>query len=118
MADRQTAFEETPLDTRYLLLAATLFAAQASASSDQAWQEHDARLLTACKAVSGLKDVRPAGQPVLFDDRLGLTALLLEGRYPQKHMKGQRGRELCLFERKSRQAHIAEADTLLGERKP
>ncbi|MDH4608689.1 hypothetical protein [Pseudomonas sp. BN102] len=106
------------MDTRHLLLAATLFAAQASASSDQAWHEHDARLLTACKAVSGLEDVRPAGQPVLFDDRLGLTALLLEGRYPQKHMKGQRGRELCLFERKSRKAHIAEADTLLGERKP
>ncbi|MDH4562784.1 hypothetical protein [Pseudomonas sp. BN411] len=100
------------------LLLATLFAAQAHASSDQAWQEHDARLLSACKAVSGLKDVRPAGQPVLFDDSLGLTALVLEGRYPQPHMKNQRGRELCLFERKSRKAHIAEADTLLDARKP
>lgn len=100
------------------LLFATLLAAQAHASSDQAWKEHDARLLSACKAVSGLQDVHPAGQPVLFDDRLGLTALMLEGRYPQPHMKDQRGRELCLFERKSRKAHIAEADTLLDTRKP
>nr|WP_144277038.1 hypothetical protein [Pseudomonas resinovorans] len=103
---------------RYLLLAATLFAAQANASGDQAWKDHDARLLNACKAASGLKDVRPAGAPVLFDDRLGLTALLLEGRYPQPHMKNQRGRELCLYERKSHKAHIAEADTLAAPRKP
>ncbi|NWL77079.1 hypothetical protein DM872_09460 [Pseudomonas taiwanensis] len=101
-----------------LLLLATLLGSQAFASSDQAWKEHDARLLSACKAVSSLKDVRPAGQPVLFDDRLGLTALVLEGRYPQPHMKNQRGRELCLFERKSRKAHIAEADALLDARKP
>ncbi|MNF06269.1 hypothetical protein D3C80_2061870 [compost metagenome] len=55
---------------------------------------------------------------MLFDDRLGLTALLLEGRYPQPHMKNQRGRELCLYERKSHKAHIAEADTLATPRKP
>lgn len=100
------------------LLLTTLLVVQAQAASEQAWKEHDARLLSACKAASALKDVRPAGQPVLFDDRLGLSALVQEGRYPQPHMKNQRGRELCLFERKSRKAHIAEADSLLEARKP
>ena len=41
---------------------------------------------------------------------MGYTALLLQGRYPQKHMKNRLGRELCLFERKSGTAHVTEAD--------
>ena len=41
---------------------------------------------------------------------MGYTALLLQGRYPQKHMKNGLGRELCLFERKSGTAHVKQAD--------
>ena len=41
---------------------------------------------------------------------MGYTALLLQGRYPQKHMNNLLGRELCLFERKSGTAHVTEAD--------
>ena len=50
------------------------------------------------------------GKPALFRDDVGYTALLLQGRYPQKHMKNRLGRELCLFERKSGTAHVTEAD--------
>lgn len=50
------------------------------------------------------------GKPALFSDDVGYTALLLQGRYPQKHMKNGLGRELCLFERKSGTAHVTEAD--------
>ena len=50
------------------------------------------------------------GKPALFSDDVGYTALLLQGRYPQKHMKNLLGRELCLFERKSGTAHVTEAD--------
>ena len=50
------------------------------------------------------------GKPALFSDDVGYTALLLQGRYPQKHMKNRLGRELCLFERKSGTAHVTEAD--------
>ena len=50
------------------------------------------------------------GKPTLFSDDVGYTALLLQGSYPQKHMKNGLGRELCLFERKSGTAHVTEAD--------
>ena len=50
------------------------------------------------------------GKPALFSDDAGYTALLLQGRYPQKHMTNRLGRELCLFERKSGTAHVTEAD--------
>ena len=50
------------------------------------------------------------GKPALFSDDVGYTALLLQGRYPQKHMKNGLGRELCLFERKSGTAHVKQAD--------
>jgi hypothetical protein len=30
------------------------------------------------------------GNAAQFDDRVGYTALLLQGQYPQKHMKGAR----------------------------
>ena len=50
------------------------------------------------------------GKPALFSDDVGYTALLLQGRYPQKHLKNLLGRELCLFERKSGTAHVKQAD--------
>ena len=50
------------------------------------------------------------GKPALFSDDVGYTALLLQGSYPQKHLKNRLGRELCLFERKSGTAHVTEAD--------
>ena len=64
-------------------------------------------------ALSGrrqLKGSKALGKPALFSDDVGYTALLLQGRYPQKHMKNRLGRELCLFERKSGTAHVTEAD--------
>jgi len=45
---------------------------------------------------------------------LGLSALLLEGTYPQPHMRGRKGLELCLLEQRSGRASVAEADRLIG----
>ena len=52
-----------------------------------------------------------------FDDRVGYSAIVLEGRYPQTHMKNQLGRELCLWQRAKQKAFIVEADTLLKTKK-
>jgi hypothetical protein len=49
-----------------------------------------------------------------FDDSLGYSALLLSGLYPQPHMKHKPGRELCLFDRRSRRAAVTVADGLLN----
>lgn len=97
-----------------LLLAATALAGgPAQASSPQAWSAYDRQVRTACVAASGLAAVRVKGQRVDLPG-LGLSALLLEGTYPQPHMGGQKGLELCLVEQRSGRASVAEADRLIG----
>ena len=97
-----------------LLLAATALAGgPALASSPQAWSAYDRQVRTACVAASGLAAVRVKGQRVDLPG-LGLSALLLEGTYPQPHMGGQKGLELCLVEQRSGRASVAEADRLIG----
>jgi hypothetical protein len=85
----------------------------AHASSPAAWKDYDQRVTRACLAASGLKDVKPVGGLVTYDDRVPVTALVLAGRYPQKHMKNAPGRELCVWDRKAEKAYVSEADQLL-----
>lgn len=92
---------------------AMLCAGVVQASSDEAWKAQEQLQRERCLAASQLQSPKLLGQPVLFDDSVGYTALLIGGRYPQAHMKGTMGRELCLYERKTGKAAISEADSLL-----
>ncbi|MGA7438708.1 MAG: hypothetical protein WBW32_11355 [Luteibacter sp.] len=85
----------------------------AQASTPSAWKDYDQRVTRACVAASGLRDVKPVGGLVKYDDRVPVTALVLAGRYPQKHMKNAPGRELCVWDRKAEKAYVSEADQLL-----
>ncbi|RMO10025.1 hypothetical protein ALQ47_03223 [Pseudomonas cichorii] len=85
---------------------------QASAATPQAWNALDRAMLDSCLKASQLKDSKPVGGNALFDDRIGYSALLLQGRYPQKHMNNRKGTELCLYNRKSRQASVTEWDSI------
>ena len=90
---------------------------QASASSPQAWANYGQEVQRACLAASRLRQPRPAG------DRLDLPApatasnatsglvsvLLLRGTYPQPHMAGRSGLELCIYDASRRQARIGDA---------
>jgi len=90
---------------------------QALASSSEAWAQHDADVKAACIKASGLKNAKPLGDIVLFEDNVG-SALLLEGTYPGKNSKNQRGRKLCLYERTAgHKVHITDADTLIFKKK-
>ena len=91
-----------------LLLSSTL----AHASSEDAWKKSREVMVQACVNASHLSKVRVLGEPIEYDDNTGYSALLLEGRYPQQHMKNKRGRELCLFQRSSGRASVSEADHL------
>jgi hypothetical protein len=51
-----------------------------------------------------------------FDDRLGVGAIVIQGEYPQKHMKNAQGRVLCLFHKKTRTPYISEAPTYFASR--
>lgn len=97
----------------HLTLFAALFVGNVQASSDGAWQAQDKLQRQTCLAQSQLQNKKVLGSPVLFDDSVGYTALMIGGRYPQKHMQGQEGRELCLFQRKTGKAVISEADSLM-----
>jgi hypothetical protein len=78
--------------------------ARALASSTKAWASYGQEVQQACLTASRLRQPRPAG------DRLDLpmqastpsagtgviSVLLLRGTYPQPHMAGRSGLELCL----------------------
>ncbi|UPG88972.1 hypothetical protein L2Y96_16425 [Luteibacter aegosomaticola] len=95
--------------------ATALAALAAHASAPSAWKDYDQKVTQACLAASGLKDAKPVGGLVKYDDRVPVTALVLTGRYPQKHMKNAPGRELCVWDRKAEKAYVSEADQLLPQ---
>ncbi|MBV4477393.1 hypothetical protein [Pseudomonas botevensis] len=90
----------------------------AHASSPDAWAAYDKAVLASCTKASGLKNAKPVGNAAQFDDRVGYTALLLQGQYPQKHMKGAQGTELCLYGKKSKTAFVTEWDSIRPSAKP
>lgn len=89
-----------------VLLAA--MTAVAHASTPEAWAKHDREVVERCVAASGFKDAKAVGKPVVFDDTVAQTALLIRGTYPQKHMAGKQGEVLCLYNRKIRRASVQE----------
>ena len=102
---------------RHILLALCALAGlgaspSVQASSPDAWAAHKAEVVAKCKQASGLKNPRLVGQLIEYDDSAGITAALIAGVYPQPHMRQQPGRSLCLFDRRSRTAQAAPADSL------
>ncbi|MDK1396500.1 hypothetical protein [Pseudomonas protegens] len=97
--------------TLCLLCLATL-TGQASASSDDAWAALEQAIRISCTQASGLQNPNPVGTIAQFPDQVGVSALLLQGRYPQKHMRGQSGIELCLYNRQTGQAAVSEWDSI------
>ncbi|ORE86666.1 hypothetical protein [Aurantimonas sp. 22II-16-19i] len=95
-----------------LLPLATLLALGLSlpvtASNEESWQKMSAAAKKACIEASGLAKAK-ASEPVVFSDDVGYIALLVAGAYPQKPMKGQKGRMLWLFERSTGKASAEEA---------
>jgi hypothetical protein len=89
-----------------------IFAVQANASSPDTWTSFDKAVLASCTKASQLKTPRPVGTAAQFDDRVGYSALLLQGQYPQKHMKGQQGTELCLYNKQTKTAYVTEWDSI------
>jgi hypothetical protein len=96
----------------FVCLTALATQAQAQASSPDAWAAFDKAVLASCTKASGLANAKPVGNAAQFDDRVGYTALLLQGQYPQKHMKGRQGTELCLYNKKSKTAYVTEWDSI------
>lgn len=88
------------------------FATASFASSTDEWAAHKAEVTAKCIKASGLKDARLVGDLLEYDDHIGFTAGMIAGVYPQPHMKNQKGRSLCLFDKKSRIPYLAPADQM------
>lgn len=80
------------------------------ASSDDAWATYTAEVTSKCIQASELRDAKLVGDFIEYGDRVGFSAALVTGVYPQPHMKNQTGRSLCLFDRRTRVAHASPAD--------
>ena len=79
-------------------------------SSEQAWNKHDQEIKAACIKASQLKNAKTVSNVMLFDDRVGYSALLIQGKYPQAHMKNKTGQELCLWNKTTKKAYLTEAN--------
>ncbi|GLS06261.1 hypothetical protein GCM10007860_34370 [Chitiniphilus shinanonensis] len=85
----------------------------ATASTPDAWSDSQRAVVQACVRASNLKNAQAGGNVIEFDDRAGVTAVVIAGRYPQRHMKNRPGRELCVYDKETRKAYVSEADSLL-----
>ena len=97
--------------TMALTLAVPLLGAPALASSPGAWAAFDARVRAACRAATTLVGAVERGDRLDLPDP-ALSVFLLEGHYRQPHMQGQRGLELCVYEKATGRAVVVGADRL------
>ncbi|MFT2798985.1 hypothetical protein [Serratia sp. N21D137] len=89
----------------------SILTSNAAASTPSVWDEHNKMVIASCIKASNLKSITPVVSRLMeFSDEVGYTALLLQGSYPQPHMENQKGRELCLFNKKTQKVYISEVD--------
>ncbi len=74
------------------------------ASSNKAWGQFNAQVTRASIIASGICDPR-ASQILGFDNRVGVVTILVSNR-----SRGSADSNLCLFNKRTRTAHIGSAD--------
>ncbi len=94
---------------RFIMLGAlAILAGPATASTSASWRQLEKQAQRSCIQASGFRAPR-VSKMVVFDDRTGLVALLVTGTYRQPHMKGASGTNLCLYDRRTKNAVVEEA---------
>ena len=87
-----------------IILAIAVIAVPVQASSPDAWTELFKRASAACEKASELKKAK-AGTPVDFPDKV---LVIVDGIWPQPHMKNAAARFACLYDKRTRTAVPAE----------
>jgi hypothetical protein len=87
------------------IAAATAFTSPAFASSPDSWAELMKRASESCVKASELKNAR-TGVPVDFSDKV---LVIIDGTWPQPHMKDAPARFACLYDKSSLTAEAHEA---------
>lgn len=87
--------------------ATLLTSAAAFASAPDKWAKVDGASQSACLKAAGLNEAR-VGPPIRFSDQIMFDVRVVEGIWPQPHMKGAKARMLCLFNRKNKRVEVKE----------
>ena len=77
----------------------------AVASSSDKWAELMQRASAACAKASELKNVKTA-KPIDFSEKV---LVIVDGTWPQPHMKNAAARFACLYDKSTQKAEAAEA---------
>jgi heat shock protein HslJ len=104
---RSTTFPATIMN---LMLSGAISLAIASpihASTPDSWAKLDATTQAACAKASGLTSTT-VSPSVRFSDKLLVDARVIEGVWPQPHMKGARASMLCVYNRKTKHVEVQE----------
>ncbi|MBL0922891.1 MAG: META domain-containing protein [Sphingomonadaceae bacterium] len=82
-------------------------AAPALGATPDAYAKLDRASEAACLKAANLTGAT-AGPPVRYSDKVMFDARIVEGIWPQPHMKGAKARMLCLYNRKNKRVEVQE----------
>ncbi len=100
-----------PLFSRsFIAIIAFAASTPAIAATPESWAKLDKVSEAACLKAANLTNAK-AGQPMRYSDRLGIEARMIEGVWPQPHMKGAKAKMLCLYNRKNKRVEVQEIAT-------
>jgi hypothetical protein len=80
------------------------------ASSEESWDAIVKEAGAACRIASGLENARVLWSNPAYERQ---AALIIAGKWPQTHMKGQEGYMLCLYDKHRAKVEIQEIDPTL-----
>ena len=98
------------MSVRYKIVGAAIafaVAAPAFAATPDSWAKLDAASEAACTKAANLSGAK-VGPPIRYSDKTIVDARVVEGAWPQPHMKGAKARMLCLYNRKTKRAEVQE----------
>ena len=87
--------------------AAFASAAPATAATPESYAKLDKASEAACIKAANLTSAN-VGPPVRFSDKMLVDARVVDGIWPQPHMKGAKARMLCLYNRKTKRVEVQE----------
>lgn len=82
-------------------------AAPALAATPESYAKLDKAAEAACLKAANL-GAAVAGPPVRYSDKMLIDARVVEGTWPQPHMKGAKAKMLCLYNRKNKRVEVQE----------
>ena len=93
-----------------MLLGGLLASQIVRAASEEAWDALVREASAACQMASELEQPRVVWTNPAYEHQ---AALLITGKWPQTHMKGEQGYMLCLFDKQTAKVEIQEVDAQL-----